>query len=164
MAAGFAGCAGGMLVSAACTPAVVRSCAGMGTASLRSLWAVWLFCADARVFLYRCHSYAPWQVQLFRILVLDSCSMFRVPSQLVFVICFDSPALSTHDQRCSLLFNVVFQTVLLYALPRGSSACPREIKVSKGHDKRRQGHDCDLGIRSGASLAFTPDSVSTHVL
>lgn len=95
---------------------------------------------------------------------LDSCSMFRVPSQLVFVICFDSPALSTHDQRCSLLFNVVFQTVLLYALPRGSSACPREIKVSKGHDKRRQGHDCDLGIRSGASLAFTPDSVSTHVL
>lgn len=106
MAAGFAGCAGGMSSSAACRPAVVRSCAGMGTASLWSPLAVLLFCADAQVFLYGRRSYAPWQIQLFR--VAFSTLVFRVPSQLVFVICFDSPALSTHDQRCSLLFNTVF--------------------------------------------------------
>lgn len=114
MVGGFVGCAGGMLLSAACRPAVVRSCAGMEIASLRSPLAVWLFCADARVFLYRRRSYAPWQVQLFVSYCFQSRLVFRVPSQLVFVIClFDSPALSTHGQRCSLLFNAVCQIVLL---------------------------------------------------
>ena len=42
MAGGFAGCADGMLTSAACRAAVVRSCAGMGTASLWSPLAVWV--------------------------------------------------------------------------------------------------------------------------
>lgn len=115
MAAGFASCAGGMLLSAAYMPAAVRSCAGMGTASSWSPLAVWMFCADALVFLYGRRSYAAWQVQLFRI-AFSTRLVFRVPShQLVFVICFDSPALSTHDRRCSWLLNTMFQIVLLYA-------------------------------------------------
>lgn len=114
MAAGFASCAGGMLLSAAYMPAAVRSCAGMGTASSWSPLAVLLFCADALVFLYGRRSYAAWQVQLFRI-AFSTRLVFRVPSQLVFVVCLDSPAISAHDQRCSLLLGTMFQIVLLYA-------------------------------------------------
>jgi hypothetical protein len=43
MGGGCAGCAGGMLLSAACRAVVVRSCAGMGTASLWSPVAEWVF-------------------------------------------------------------------------------------------------------------------------
>lgn len=141
MARGFAGCAGGMLLSAACRPAVVKSCAGMGTASLWSPLAGWLFCADARVFLYGRRSYAPWQVQLFRVAFLSL--VFSVPSQLVFVICFDSAALSTNDQRCPLLFSAMFPDCCPSVCPRrGCRESAREIKVFKGHDKRRQGRYC----------------------
>ena len=54
--------------------------------------------------LYRRRSYAPWQVQLFRSCCVSRL-VFSAPSQLVFVMCFDSPESSTNDQRCSLLLK-----------------------------------------------------------
>jgi hypothetical protein len=80
MGAGCVGCAGGMLSSAAYRAVVVRSCAGMGTASLWSPVAGWVF-ARVRgvvVIVARMRSGRSSCLVLYR--CVDSCSRFHLSS------------------------------------------------------------------------------------